>query len=156
MRDAQVAVFVHLIWATWDRLPLLTDDITSAVYRAIGAKCETLCTEVIAIGGVEDHVHLLVKLPATIAVADLVKHIKGATSHLANFQLPDGGSFRWQGSYAAFSVESERIPTLVKYIATQRTHHLSNTTVPTWESTAQDHALNTSLINEPPPRPKRT
>ena len=156
MRDAQVAVFVHLIWATWDRLPLLTDEIAPAVYRAIGAKCETLRTEVIAIGGVEDHIHLLVKLPATIAVADLVKQIKGATSHLANFQIPDGGSFRWQGSYAAFSVEAERIPTLVKYIANQRTHHLSNTTVPTWESAAQTTTMNTSQANEPPPRPKRT
>ncbi len=142
--------------AAWDRLPLLTDEITPAVYRAIGAKCEELRAEVIAIGGVEDHIHLLVKLPATITVADLVKQIKGATSHLANFQLPDGGSFRWQGSYAAFSVESERIPTLVKYIAHQRTHHLSNTTVPTWETSAQDHARNPAHVNESPPHPKRT
>jgi len=147
---------VHLIWATWDRLPLLTDEVTPAVYRAIGAKCETLRTEVIAIGGVEDHLHLLVKLPATITVADLVKHVKGATSHLANFRLPDGGSFRWQGSYAAFSVKSERIPILVKYIANQPTHHLSNTTIPTWENATQHHAMNTFLINESPPRPSRT
>jgi REP element-mobilizing transposase RayT len=130
MRSAQVTVFVHFVWATWDRLPLLESEIKQAIYRAIGAKCEELRADVIAIGGVEDHIHLLVRLPATLAVADLVKHVKGASSHLANFRVPDGGSFRWQGGYAAFSVSPEDLQSVITYIANQRQHHLSNTLEP--------------------------
>ncbi|MGN6755685.1 MAG: transposase, partial [Thermomicrobiales bacterium] len=73
MRQAHIGVFVHLIWSTWDRLPFLTIQKRPQVWRAIGAKCVELGAEVIAIGGIEDHVHLLVRLPATLAVADLVK-----------------------------------------------------------------------------------
>ncbi len=133
MREARVAVFVHLVWGTWDRLPLLTGEVATAVYRAIGAKCQELKAEVIAIGGVEDHVHLLVQLPGSLAVADLVKHVKGVSSHLVNFQLPDGGSFRWQGAYAAFSVDPRRLDRVIDYITHQREHHDANTIYGPWE-----------------------
>ena len=66
MRRARVAVYVHLVWATWDRQPLLQGDLQRRVHRAIAAKCEELGAEVVALGGVEDHVHLLIGLPATI------------------------------------------------------------------------------------------
>ena len=143
MRSTQVAVFVHLVWATWDRLPLLTDENRPPIYCAIGAKCEELRVDVLAIGGVEDHVHLLVQLPATLAIAELVKHVKGASSHLANFRLSDGGSFRWQGSYAAFPVGKDAIPRVVSSITNQRRHHQSNTLDPEGELPFASEALAT-------------
>jgi putative transposase len=156
MRQSHIAVFVHLIWTTWDRLPLLTDEITPSLYRAIGAKCEELHAQVVGIGGVEDHVHLLVRLPATITVADLMKHIKGATSHLVNYRLPNGGSFRWQGVYAAFSVDPQRLQRLIDYIANQRQHHLSNTLFPNWEQPTSDEANPANHTNGSPARRERT
>jgi REP element-mobilizing transposase RayT len=151
-----VAVFVHLIWATWDRLPLLTDEITPALYRAIGAKCEELHAQVVAIGGVEDHVHLLVGLPATLTIADLMKHIKGATSHLVNHRLPNGGSFRWQGAYAAFSVDPQRLQRLIDYIANQRQHHFSNTLLSAWEQPTAETPTFIHHTDGSPPRLERT
>lgn len=139
MRDAQIAVFVHLIWATWDRLPMLTEEVVPAVYRAIGAKCQELKAEVVAIGGVEDHIHLLVHLPAALSVADLAKHVKGASSHLVNFRLPGGGSFRWQGSYAAFSVDPRRLDRVIDYISRQHEHHNANTIYGPWEQSPVDN-----------------
>ncbi|MGN6362718.1 MAG: IS200/IS605 family transposase [Thermomicrobiales bacterium] len=133
MRQAHIGVFVHLIWSTWDRLPFLTIQTRPQVWRAIGAKCVELGAEVIAIGGIEDHVHLLVRLPATLAVADLVKHVKGASSHLVNFQLPDGGTFRWQGAYAAFSVGPRDLRQVIDYIARQAEHHATETLIAEWE-----------------------
>lgn len=133
MRDSQVAVFVHLVWATWDRLPLLTEEVARGVYRAIAAKCRELKAEVVAIGGVEDHIHVLVQLSAPLSVADLAKHVKGASSHLANYRLPGGGSFRWQGSYAAFSVDPRRLDRLIAYIANQHDHHHAGTIYGPWE-----------------------
>ncbi len=81
MRRTRVAVCIHLIWATWDRQPLLQGHIQERVYRAIGAKCEELGVRLIALGGVEDHLHLLVFLPSTVTIAYLVGQVKGASSH---------------------------------------------------------------------------
>jgi putative transposase len=94
MRQSLVAVYLHLIWTTWDRLPLLDETIERSVYRSIQAKAESLGVPLLKIGGVEDHVHLLVELPATLSVSDLVKGLKGASTHLVNSELAPGGSFK--------------------------------------------------------------
>jgi putative transposase len=59
MRSNYTQLYLHYVWATWDRLPLITLDIQKLVYAAIIRECEQLKCTVIAIGGVEDHVHLL-------------------------------------------------------------------------------------------------
>ena len=66
VRQAGVALYIHAAWATWDRLPLLVDEVERAAHRALAAKCHELGAEVVALGGIEDHVHLLVKLPAAL------------------------------------------------------------------------------------------
>lgn len=131
MRHSRVVVFVHMVWGTWDRLPLLTRETAREVYRAIGAKCEELGAEVLALGGVEDHVHLLVRLPATLAVAELVKQVKGASSHTATHAM--GAVFKWQGAYGAFSVGVKDVGRVCAYIAAQREHHAAGSLVAEWE-----------------------
>jgi REP element-mobilizing transposase RayT len=125
MRRAGIALYVHLVWATWDRQPLLQGDVERQVYRAIGAKCEELDTEIIALGGIADHIHLLVSIPATLNVADLVKHIKGASSHLLASQQksPQNGFFKWQGAYGACTVSPRALSEVAHYITHQRAHH---------------------------------
>lgn len=133
MRRAKVAVFVHLVWSTWDRAPLLTADLRRAVHRAIEAKSAELGATVVAIGGMEEHVHLLVKLPATLTIAQLAGQVKGASAHLVNHHFNLGGAFRWQGAYAAFSVGPGAVPRVVQYIANQREHHGNGTLIADWE-----------------------
>src|SRR5947209_2742512 len=82
LRQPYTQLYIHLVWSTWDRLPLLTPELKATVYVCIQAECHALNTDVIATGGIEDHVHLLVRIPTTISIADLVKQIKGASSHL--------------------------------------------------------------------------
>jgi REP element-mobilizing transposase RayT len=132
------ALFIHLVWATWDRLPLLTEDIQRQVYRAIGAKCVALHAEMIAIGGVEDHVHLLVRLPATLSVAEFVKHAKGSSAHLVTHRLTPDRSFRWQRGYGASSVSPRDLTEVRNYIAGQREHHGMGTLVVGWELDRED------------------
>ena len=134
MRRSLVAVYVHLIWATWDRLPLLDEPIEREVYRAIEAKATELNAETLAIGGVEDHVHLLVRLPATITIADLVQQVKGASAHLVTHELRPGEFFQWQGAYAAFSVSQRQIKTAKAYIAQQKEHHADGSSAVQWET----------------------
>lgn len=137
VRQAGVAIYVHAAWATWDRLPLLTGDVERAAHRALAAKCHDLGAEVVALGGIEDHVHLLVKLPATLPLANLIGQIKGASSHLIT-HLPGGGErlFKWQGAYGAVSVSPQALEDVSAYIAHQRTHHAAQTLLAEWEPPA--------------------
>ena len=133
MRHVQNAVFVHVVWATWDRLPLLVGDVERNAYRAIEAKCGELSAEVLALGGIEDHVHLLVRLPATLAIADLVKNVKGTSAHLIAQHCHPNQFFKWQGGYAAFSVSVGHLSRVTRHIAQQREHHAANTLIPALE-----------------------
>jgi putative transposase len=89
MRRNKLSLFLHLVWATWDRLPLITTDIERSLYRQLESEARKLECSVLAIGGIEDHLHMLVSIPATIRIADLVKQLKGVSSHFVNqeFQL---------------------------------------------------------------------
>ncbi len=134
MRRAGIAVYVHVVWATWDRLPLLTGDLEQRVHRAIAAKCADLGAELVALGGVDDHLHLLAGLPATLSLAAFVGNVKGASSHLATHEaLPDGAFFKWQGAYGAVSVSPRTLPEVSNYIAHQREHHANNMLIAEWE-----------------------
>ena len=133
MRQTWTGLFVHLVWGTWDRLPMLTEELKTPVYRAIGAKCTELRAELVAVGGMEDHVHLLVQLPSTLCVADLVKHVKGASAHLVTHQLAPAQPFKWQGAYAAFTVCPHHVTRVRDYIARQREHHAAGFLVTEWE-----------------------
>lgn len=133
MRRTRVAVFLHIVWATWDRAPLLIGETERRVYRCIEASCVAMGAEVLALGGVEDHVHLLVQLPATLTVADLVKQVKGASAHLATHEVKSDHFFKWQGGYAAFSVGQRQLSAIRSYIAHQKEHHSANTVILEWE-----------------------
>src|SRR5688500_18874331 len=73
MRDPFTRLYVHLVWATWDRLPLITPGIQPAIYRCIQAEATRLGCRVGAIGGIEDHVHVLVRYPPAVSVSEMVK-----------------------------------------------------------------------------------
>ncbi len=77
MRAPYTQLYLHAIWATWDRLPLITPEIELRLYGAINDKCRELKAYPLALGGIEDHLHLLVRLPTTLTVADLLKETKG-------------------------------------------------------------------------------
>ena len=133
MRRTRVALFVHLVWATWDRLPLLTGERERRVYRCIEDVSRELEAEVLALGGVQDHVHVVVRLPATLAVADLVQRIKGASSHLATHEADAENVFKWQGGYCGFTVSQRGVAALCTYVNAQQEHHGLSTTIAAYE-----------------------
>jgi len=105
--------------------------------RALGAECARLNAEVLAIGGVEDHVHLLLRLPATLSLSELLKQLKGTSAHLVTHQLAPDAFFKWQGGYAAFSVSPRHLRQVADYIANQRHHHRTDTLLPLLEPDAE-------------------
>ena len=73
-----------------------------------------------AIGGMDDHIHLLIQIPPSLSVSKTILAIKSNSSRWANDQ---GTKFAWQQGYAAFSVSSSNVPAVVKYIRNQESHH---------------------------------
>ena len=133
MRRTLIAVYLHLIWATWDRLPLLEPTIERGGHRAIEAKARDLGTEFLGIGGTEDHVHVLVGIPATLSIATLVHDLKGASAHLVTHELAPHDFFKWQGAYAAFSISPRLLNQAKDYGSRQREHHAAHDSAIAWE-----------------------
>jgi REP element-mobilizing transposase RayT len=131
MREPFTKFYLHVTWATWDRAPLITPRLLEAVDKCIRADCVAIGADVVAFGGVQDHVHLLVRFPTTISVADLVKQVKGSSSHLVSQRLRV--AFKWQGGYGAFTVSHYHVDRVRDYVLRQPEHHAQGSTHPALE-----------------------
>ena len=116
-------LFVHCVWTTFNRLPLIAPKIEKCLYAVIAAKCEDLNCHVIAVGGVKDHVHLFVRVPPALAVAEFVQQVKGASSHFMNHEVVLDHAFKWQNGYGAFTVSKRSVETVAAYVQNQKVHH---------------------------------
>ena len=123
MRRNKLSLYVHLVWATWDRVPLISVDIERRLYRNIESEAQQLGCQVLALNGTDNHVHLFVTLPTTVSIAELVKQIKGVSSHFVNDELRPAEHFKWQGSYGAFTVSHWDVAKVADYIRHQKEHH---------------------------------
>ena len=136
MRTPHTRIYVHLVWATWDRLPFLAPDLEEGIYAALSEKCREFKCMPLSIGGISDHIHLLVQVHPTVAIATLVKELKGSKSHLVTHAIAPGLPFRWQGAYGAFTISAEDVPAMSAYIASQMDHHAHGRLQPEWELAA--------------------
>jgi REP element-mobilizing transposase RayT len=81
---------------------------------------------------------MLIRLPATVALAELVKRMKGISARLINREQPPAHAFKWQSAYGAFSVGQRQLAQVTDYIAQQREHHASNAPAIHWEAAVLD------------------
>jgi putative transposase len=77
----------------------------------------------LAVNGVEDHVHLLASMTATTSIAEIAGKVKGSSSKWINETFPEQSGFAWQRGYAAFSVSESQVARVAAYIARQKLHH---------------------------------
>lgn len=133
MRAPYTQLYLHAVGATWDRLPLIRPEIELRLYGAINDKCRELKAYPLALGGVDDHLHLLARLPTTLAVATLLKEVKGASSHLMTHEIKPGEFFKWQGAYGAFTLAKSDVDRVIDYIRNQKQHHAEQTLWTDWE-----------------------
>ena len=118
---SRIDCFVHLAWATYRRDPWLVPSIENAIYRTLGLEAQRARCRVFAIGGIQDHVHVLLLMPATITIAQIVKPMKTTSSLMASDLLD--GCQGWQDNYAAFSVSRGDLKKVQNYIARQKERH---------------------------------
>ncbi|NET37335.1 MAG: IS200/IS605 family transposase [Cyanothece sp. SIO1E1] len=120
--------YYHLVWATRDRTPLITESLELELYRYIEAKTKSLDCLFHAIGGVADHIHLIVSIPPSCSIADFVKRIKGSSSHHIN-QSFRYQTFAWQREYGVFSLGGKQMERAIAYVQQQKQHHHNGTLI---------------------------
>ena len=133
MADNYLRLYVHFVWATWDRLPLIEPAWENALFHEIHHEAHQLDAKVLALGGVENHLHLLLRFNATHSIAGLMKQIKGGSAFFVNQNEFTTDHFKWQGGYAALTVSQWNLSRIANYIHNQKQHHAANTTKPNME-----------------------
>ncbi len=113
---------MHLVWKTWDHLPLTTLEVRELLYPVLLRKAREMGCSSLAVGGVEDHVHLLISFRPTVYLSDVVKELKGTSSRAVGLELPKR-FFKWEGSYGAISVSPADLDPVTLYIEKQAEHH---------------------------------
>jgi REP element-mobilizing transposase RayT len=114
-------LLLHAVFSTKHREPLIADDWRDDLHAYIGGIVRHRNGDLLAAGSVEDHIHLLIRFPATISVADLIRDIKTNSSGWRH-DLGDHG-FAWQNGYGGFTVNPSIVPDVVAYLRRQREHH---------------------------------
>ena len=123
MGNTYSALHCHIVFSTKHRRRWIKPDIEGRVWAYLGGIARSRRVQPLAVGGIDDHVHLLVGLPPTVCVSDAMKCIKGGSSVWIKDSFLGFQEFAWQDGFAAFSVSKSGLPEVTRYIQGQREHH---------------------------------
>ena len=127
MPQSLVSLNVHVVFSTKNREPLIDRELAPRLYGYLGGIVRNTGSVLLAVGGVEDHVHLLVSLGRQSCVSDLVRDVKSNSSAWVHETFPDRARFAWQSGYGAFTVSVSLLARVREYIANQEDHHKKQT-----------------------------
>jgi putative transposase len=118
-----VSSYHHCVFSTKERRPLITRPLQERLWPFMGGIARQNRMTAVEIGGVQDHVHILLALPATISIAKALQLIKGGSSKWVHETFPEHRLFGWQVKYGAFSVSVSQLDKIIEYIRGQEKHH---------------------------------
>jgi len=127
MGQSLVKNYIHIVFSTKHRKPMITDAIENELHAYLGGICKKLECQPIIVGGYNDHVHILCLLSKKIALMKLVEELKSHSSKWIKTKGEGFVNFYWQDGYGAFSVNPTEVAVVVNYIANQREHHSKKT-----------------------------
>lgn len=116
------SLFLMITWTTYERLPMIRAPEASFLLRFLPAEAQRHRMSVLALGVVEDHVHLVLRAPPVMNISQLVQHLKGGSSRIAN-QTIDGPGLRWAPGYSVESVSPGALSRAIHYVRTQNLRH---------------------------------
>lgn len=124
MPQSLSSVYLHIIFSTKDRFPFLSkEEVRRETHAMLGGIANRLHCPPVLVGGVADHVHILLQLDRRISQADLVKELKRASNLWMQERFPEIQNFAWQAGYGAFSVSASQVESVRQYIEGQEEHH---------------------------------
>jgi putative transposase len=126
-------LYYHATWATKERLPMIDSELRQPLHDFLKGKAVDMGGIVYAVGGVSEHVHLCLTIPADVAISKFIGQLKGSSAHWVNHIVKPGGSFGWQEGYGVFSENKGAINRIVAYIENQEQHHREKSIIQNWE-----------------------
>jgi REP element-mobilizing transposase RayT len=123
MSQSLVKNYIHIVFSTKHRVPLINPPFEKELHAYLGGICNALECPVLTVGGYTDHVHILCLLSTKIALMQLLKELKANSSKWMKTKHPDLNNFYWQDGYGAFSVNPAEVEIVMDYIKNQHEHH---------------------------------
>ena len=127
MAHTFVNALFHCVFSTKERRRLITPNLQERLWPFMGGIAREQGFKALAIGGVEDHVHLLLSLSATIPISKAIQMVKGTSSKWVHDTFPKHDLFAWQEGYGAFSIGVSQMEATTAYIRSQPVHHRKKT-----------------------------
>ena len=142
MSHSLTKIWIHAICHTKDNEPLIRTDIEGPLHEHIRHHLsEDFNCGVRILNGTADHVHILFLLDPNYAVKDILKNIKGESSHWINQENLLEAKFAWQTGYGAYSVSESNVPDVERYIKNQKEHHRKTTFMEEYDQFMKKHGL---------------
>ena len=120
-------VIVHIIFSTKNRETFLDSDVRPRMHAYLATICRDFGADLVRVGGVADHVHIVTTLPRPLSQAELIEQIKKTSSKWIKELDPRYRNFFWQRGYAAFSVSPNQLEAMLQYVDAQQQHHRTST-----------------------------
>jgi len=127
MANTYTCLRYHIVFSTKNRERWISQDLEQRLWAYLGGIARENRMIPIEIGGIEDHVHLLLGCPPTLAPSKIAQLIKGGSSAWIHTTFPTLKAFAWQDGYGAFTVSQSSVPDVIQYIQSQRDHHHRHT-----------------------------
>jgi len=123
MGQSLVKNYIHIVFSTKHREPLINPSVETELHSYIGGICNKLDCQVIKVGGYIDHIHILCMLSKKITLIKLMEELKSHSSKWMKSKGKDYENFYWQDGYGAFSVNPSEVEIVIDYIGKQHEHH---------------------------------
>lgn len=134
-------IWIHAIWATKNRRPLIHSSMDKKLHDFITEKFKEVGCPIRISNGYHDHVHCLFLLNAKKPLDEIIQRVKGSSSHFVNSDNLISEKFTWQRGYRSFSVSESLNERVYQYIKNQKTHHQKKTFIDEYKSFLQLHNL---------------
>jgi REP element-mobilizing transposase RayT len=118
-----ISSYYHCVFSTKERRPTISPELRERLWPFLGGIARQNEMKAVAVGGMPDHVHILLSLPSTLAIAKALQLIKGGSSKWVHDTFPEHQLFGWQIKYGAFSVSVSLLDRIIEYIGQQEEHH---------------------------------
>lgn len=138
---AFVSCLIHVVFSTKERRPLITPALEERLWPYLGGIARENKMKALKVGGVADHVHILLSLPSTLAISKALQLVKGNSSKWIHETFPEQRLFEWQEGYGAFSIGVSGIDDTIAYIENQAEHHRRKTFKDELAAILRKHAM---------------
>lgn len=140
-------VWIHAIWATKERSKLILPSVEGVIHSFISDQFREQGCPVRIINGMPDHIHALFLLNPQKSISEVIKQVKGSSSHFVNQKNLIAKKFVWQTGYAAYSVSESILEKVFIYIRNQKNHHQKLSFLEEYEEFLKKNGLYQKVLN---------